>query len=151
MQTVPALGLDAVEIKLLITGHAPHVSGYAVLRFENLLGSQCFVENRATSKQLRAQLRLRVWRRPEAVHPAEDAVLHVTRHDRHGIRFVHYGDVVEDAFAILIHTANPVLDDDRDFIRKSGIVSFHVWHGKSEHMAVAVLVMQPLSPESSAS
>src|SRR6266404_8248235 len=151
MQTVPTLGLDAVEIKLLITGHAPNVGGYAVLRLENLLRAQRFVENRAASKQLRAQLRLRVWRRPEAVHPAQDAVLHVTRHDRHGIRFVHHGDVVEDAFAILIHAANPVLDDDRDFIRKRRIVSLYVRNRQREYMAIAVLVLQTFSPESSSS
>jgi len=70
-------------------------------------------------------------------------------YDRHGIRFVHYGDVVEDAFAILIHTADPILDDDRDFIRQTPDRKLSRWHGKSEHMAVAVLVLQSFSPESS--
>src|SRR5467141_4298902 len=147
VQSVPPFGLNAITIKFLVAGHAPHIGSHAILSLENFLRSQSFVENRAASKQLRAQLCFPVGRRSEAVHPAQNAVLYISWHRRHGLRLIHDSYVVEDVFAVLIHTVNAVLNDDRNFISKRGIVGFDVRNRQRKDLAVAILVLEPFAGE----
>ena len=82
-----------------------------------------------------------------AVHAFQNAVLDVAGHGRHGVRLVHQRDVVEDAFAVFVHAANAVLDDDGDFVRERRIVGAKIRDGQREDVAVAVLVLQAFAGE----
>src|SRR5579863_638963 len=67
------------------------------------------------------------------------------RHLGHGQRFIGDGQVIEDGFLIHIHSLDAVLNDDGDFVGESGIVGEKIWHGKCQHVTVAVLVLQALA------
>src|SRR5207253_11239644 len=82
-----------------------------------------------SAEQLGTQLRPGIRGLPEKVHPAQNAILDVARYGGHGVRFVHHRQVVGDAFAVFVHAANTVLNDDRDFISKRGIVGPKVGNG----------------------
>src|SRR5208282_1960490 len=142
MQPVPALGFDPIGVKRLVAGDAPDVGGNSVILRQDFLGAQGFVQNRAAAKKLRAQRRIRIRRRAVAVHPLEDSFFDVAGHGWHGIRLVHNGDVVEDAFTILVHAPDAVLNDDRNFIGKSRIVGAKIRHRQCEDVTVAVLVLE---------
>ena len=151
MQAVPTLRLGAVVVEFLVAGDAPHVRGHAIFGFENLLGAQCFVQDGAAAEQLGAQFGFAIRRLPEAVHPAKNAVLHLARHSRHGVRFVHHRQIIENAFAVSVHAANAVLNDDGNFVGKRGVVSLEVGNGKRQNVAVAVLVLQAFAGKRGAS
>ena len=63
-------------------------------------------------------------------------------HCGHRVRLVHHGDVVEDAFAVFVHAANAVLNDDGKFVGERRIVGAQVGNREREDVAVAVLVLQ---------
>ena len=151
MQAVPALRFHAVVVEFLVAGDAPNVGGHSILGFENLLCAESFIQDGPAAEQLRFQLGLGVRCLPEAVHPAQDAVLYIARHRRHGVRLVHHRQVEENAFAVFVHAANAVLNDDGNFVRKCGIVRLQVGNGQRKHMAVAVLMLQAFAGKRRAS
>src|SRR5712675_1806432 len=142
MQAVPALSFYSVGIQSFVAGYAPHVGGYAVFFSENILRLQCFAEDGATAKELRLQLGLFVFARAEFVHAPQNAVFHIARHGWHGVRLVHQSDVVKNVFAVFVHAANAILNDDRDFVGERGIVSEQIGNWQREDVTVAVLVLQ---------
>src|SRR5712671_1703123 len=142
MQAIPALGFYGVGVQRFVAGYAPHVSGYAVFLSENILRLQCFAEDGAAAKELRLQLGLFVFAGAEFVHAAQNAVFHIAGHGRHGVRLVHQSDVVKNVFAVFVHAANAILNDDGDLVGERGIVSEQIGNGQREDVTVAVLVLQ---------
>src|SRR5712672_3957367 len=142
MQAVPALGFYSVGVQSFVAGYAPHVGGYAVFLSENILRLQGFAQDGAAAEELRLQLGLFVFAGSEFVHATQNAVFHVARHGRHGVRLVHQSDVVKNVFAIFVHAANSILNDDRDFVGERGIVGEQIGNGQREDVTVAVLVLQ---------
>ena len=56
--------------------------------------------------------------------PLEDAFGDAAfRHGGHGVVLVVHGDVVEAVFAVLIHAADAVLQDDGELVDVGGIVA----------------------------
>src|SRR4029077_14215763 len=132
----------AVGIETLVACDAPDIGRDAVFLLENFLCGDDFVEDGATAEQLRTQLGFLVHGAAELIHALEDALLDAGGHGGHGVRFIHDSDVVEDSFALFVHAANAVLNDDGNFVGVRGIVSEKVRYRESENMAVAVLVLQ---------
>ncbi len=91
-----------------------------------------------------------VARRPEAVHPAEDALLAALGLGGHGVGLVLDRDVVEDVFLLDVHAPDAVLDDDRQLEGEGRVVGLEVGHRVGEQVGVAVLVLQPLAGEGGA-
>src|SRR5882762_1659256 len=151
MEAVPALDFYGVGVQCFVAGDAPDVGGYSVFLSENILRLQCFAEDGAAAEELRLQLGLFVFAGAEFVHAAENAVFHVAGHGRHGVRLVHQGDVVKNVFAIFVHAANTVLNDDGDFVGECRIVGEKVGNGQGEDMTVAVLVLQAFAGKRGAS
>ncbi len=85
--------------------------------------------------------------RPEAVHPAQDALVAALGLVGHGIGFVLDGHVVEDVLLVDIHPPDAVSDDDGEFEGKGGVVGLEVGHRVGEEVGVAVLVLESLSVE----
>src|SRR5258707_5740402 len=151
MQAVPALGFYSVRVQRFVAGDAPHVGGYAVFLSENILRLQCFAEDGAAAEELRLQLGLFVFAGAEFVHAAQNAVFHVAGHGRHGVRFVHQSNVVKNVFAVFVHAANAVLNDDGNLVGERGIVSEQIGNGQREDVTIAVLVLQAFAGERGAS
>src|SRR5882762_6521035 len=151
MQAIPTLGFYSVGVQSFVAGDAPDVGGYSVFFSENILRLQCFAEDGAAAKELRLQLGLFVFAGAEFVHAAQNAVFHIARHGRHGVRLVHQGDVVKNVLAIFVHAANAILNDDGDFVGERGIVSEQIGNGQREHVTVAVLVLQAFAGKRGAS
>src|SRR5882672_5165294 len=151
MQAVPAFGFYGVGVQRFVAGYAPHVGGYAVFLSENILRLQCFAEDGATAEELRLQLGFFVFAGAEFVHAAQNAVFHIARHGWHGVRLVHQGDVVKNVFAVFVHAANAILNDDGDFVGERGIVSEQIGNGQRENVAIAVLVLQTFAGKRGAS
>src|SRR5258708_20946064 len=84
-------------------------------------------------------------------HSAQDAVLHIPRHWRHGVRLIHYRDVVEDVFTVFVHAPNAILDDDCNFISKRGIIGFNVRNRQRKNLAVAVPLLEAFTGKCRAS
>src|SRR5260370_13910536 len=120
MQTVPAFGRERVAAKLIVAGHAPDVRGDAVLFAQNLLGAQGLVEYWTAAEKL--QRRLAAGGRLVLIEPGQDAFAAALRHRRHLIIFVVNAEVVEQIFALLIHAANPVLNDYAQLVGEGRVV-----------------------------
>src|SRR5712672_3397392 len=142
MQAVPALGFYSVGVQSFVAGYAPHVGGYAVFLSENILRLQSFAQDGAAAKELRLQLGFFVFAGAEFVHTAQNAVFHVAGHGRHGVRLVHQSDVVKNVFAVFVHAANAILNDDGDLVGERGIVGEQIGNRQGEDVTVAVLVLQ---------
>src|SRR5882762_9379388 len=151
MQAVPALGFYSVGVQRFVAGYAPHVGGYAVFLSQNILRLQCFAEDGAAAKELRLQLGFFVFTGAEFVHAPQNAVFHIARHGRHGVRLVHQRDVVKNVFAVFVHAANAVLNDDGDLVGEGGIVSEQIGNRQGEDVTVAVLVLQAFAGKRGAS
>src|SRR5713101_558924 len=142
MQSIPALGFNGVSVQRFVAGYAPHIGGYTVFFSENILRLQGFAEDGAAAEELRAQLGLFVFAGAEFVHAAQNAVFYVTGHGRHGVGLVHQSDVVKNVFAVFVHAANAVLNDDGDFVGERRIVGKQIRNRQREHVAVAILMLQ---------
>ena len=59
--------------------------------------------------------------------------------------FVHHGQVVEDIFLILMHTAHPVLRDDGHFILEGGVVGDAVRNHVGQQQTVTIFVLETLA------
>ena len=59
--------------------------------------------------------------------------------------FVHYGNVVIDVFLRLIHTAQAILNNYREFICKRGIIGYAIGNSRSRQVAMPILMLQPFS------
>ena len=70
-----------------------------------------------------------------------------SRHRRHGVLFVHDGDVVEDVFTVLIHPADTIFDNDRQLVGERRVIGSQIRHRKGEHVAIAILVLQSFAGE----
>src|SRR5712672_1872987 len=151
MQAIRALCFYSVGVQSFVAGDAPHVGGYSVFLSENILRLQCFAEDGAAAEELRLQLGLFVFAGAEFVHAPENAVFHIARHGWHGVRLVHQSDVVKNVFAVLVHAANAILNDDRDFVSERGIVGEQIGNGQREDMAVAILMLQAFAGKRGAS
>ena len=57
---------------------------------------------------------------------------------------VHHGDVVIHVFAVGIHAAQPVVDDDGQFVGIGRVIRDAIGDGGRQQVAVAVLVLQSL-------
>ena len=68
-------------------------------------------------------------------------------HRRHGIRLVRDGKVIEDAFLFLVHAPDAVAHDHGDLVCEGGIEGPKIRQGISQKMAVAVLMLKPLTGE----
>ncbi len=141
MQQIPTLRINPLCVKSLITRDAPHVRGYAVFFSQKFLRLQGLAQDGPAAEELRAQFRLLIFRRADLVHAFEDSLFGARGHRRHRVGFVHHGDVIKNVFAVLVHAANPVLDDDGNFVRKRGVVRAHRGNRQGEYVAVAVLVL----------
>src|SRR5882762_9979633 len=151
MQAVPALGFYSVGVQSFVAGDAPDVGGYAVFLSQNILRLQCFAEDGAAAKELRLQLGFFVFASAEFVHAAQNTVFHIARHGRHGVRLVHQSNVVKNVFAVFVHAANAVLNDDGNLVGERGIISEQIGNGQREDVAIAVLVLQAFAGKRSAS
>src|SRR5882762_7892988 len=151
MQAVPALSFYSVGIQGFVAGDAPDVGGYAVFLSENILRLQGFAEDGAAAKELRLQLGFFVFTGAEFVHAAQNAVFHIAGHGRHSVRLVHQSDVVKNVFAVFVHAANAILNDDGDFVGECRIVSEQIGNGQREDVTVAVLMLQAFAGKRGAS
>ncbi len=142
MQHVPALARVAVAVELLVAGHAPDV-GRDVVLLEHLLRRENLVQDRPAAKQLRREPGLGVPGLAHLVHSFEDAFTRALGHRRHLVLLVHHRDVVEDVLLLLVHPADALLDDHRDLVSECRVVRHAVGITDREHVAVAVLVLQP--------
>src|SRR6267142_1040676 len=147
MQAVPALGFYGVGVQRFVAGYAPHIGGYAVFLSENILRLQCFAQDGAAAEKLRFQLGLFVFAGAEFVHAAQNAVFHIAGHGWHGVRLVHQRDVVKNVFAIFVHAANAILNDDGDFVGECRIISEQIGNRQREDVAVAILMLQAFAGE----
>lgn len=58
---------------------------------------------------------------------------------------VHHGDVVEDVFLVCHHAPQPVVDDHRQLVGEGRVVADAIGNDRREHVAVPILVLEPLS------
>src|SRR5258707_847231 len=97
---------------------------------------------RAADKELRAHVGFFYFAGAEFVQAAENAVFHIAWHRRHSVVLVHQSDVVKNVFAVFVHAANAVLNDDGNFVGERGIVGEQIGHRQRQDVAIAVLVLQ---------
>ncbi len=69
-----------------------------------------------------------------------------------GVRvvLVHQGDVEEHVFLLLDHTLQAIMDDDGDFMREGRVVGNAIRNGRSQHMAVAIFMLQTFAVQGGA-
>ena len=139
-----AFGGQGVAAEFVVAGDTPDIRLHAILLSENGLRANDLVQDRTTAKELRDSLTLR--RCLELVDAADDAfpdrVAVGFRQLWHRIVFVVHGDVVEAVFALLVHAAESVLQDDSELIDIGRVVADAGGDGAREDVAVAVLVLQ---------
>src|SRR5205809_6569082 len=86
----------------------------------------------------------------EFIQPFQDPVFRALRHWRHGVILIKQSQIITNLFALLVHAAQAVRDDHRDFIGERRVVREQVWNGASEEMAVTILVLQTFAVEGGA-
>ena len=151
MQHVPALRIEPLAAQLIETGDAPDVGRDAEILFEELRSGDHLAQDGAAAQELDpGLLRLR-FALAEQIHALEYAFFHAFRHRRMGIILVHHRDVVVDILLLLIHPAQPVLDDHRQLIGERRVVRDALGDARREDVAVSVFVLQPLAVERGAS
>ena len=130
MKHIPALAVVCFTIQLLVAGHAPYVGGHTVFLFQNLLRLEHFIHNRAAAEQLRVQLSILLFGGLEAVHAFQNALANACsiRHGRHRQWFVRDRQIIKDGLLIHVHALDAVLDNDRDFVSKGGIIGHQIRH-----------------------
>ena len=78
----------------------------------------------------------------QQIQAFDNTLFHALGHLRVGIVFIHGGNVIENRFLFLVHAAQAVLDNNRQFIGIGRIVADAIGNGAGKDMAVAVLVLQ---------
>ena len=81
------------------------------------------------------------------IQAAQDALLRAGRHRRLDVVLVQDGQVVEDILALFVHPPDAVLNDHGEFVGERRIVRHQVRNRQGEHVAVAVLVLEPFARE----
>ena len=146
MQQVPALGAHAVAAQLVEAGRAPEIGGDFPVIAQQIGGGDHLAQDRAAAQQLHARP-LALAAGLEQIQAADDARLRAGRHRRVRIVLVHQRDVVVDVLLLLVHAAEAVADDDHDLVGERRVVRDAIGDRRREHVAVAVLVLQPLAVE----
>ena len=148
VQHVPALDLDPVAAQLGERGHAPDVG---VRRRSRTPAARPRPAPRAGSSPTRAAAPA-ASRTVEAPRAAGTCRAGSPRAAPSGIAgwsvvLVHQRDVVEDVLLLDDHPPQAVLDDHRDLVGERRVVGATVGDDREQHVAVAVLVLQPLAVE----
>ena len=129
MQQVLAFAGEAVAVEFLVGSHAPHIGGDAVFVFQDLGGFAHFVQESCRCRRA-VRCQLGVFRRAcEPIHALENAFLHSSSPSGIGgmaLVLVHQRDVIENASPFLIHAADAVPDDDREFVGVGRIIGDQV-------------------------
>ena len=145
MQHVPAIDVETVAAQFHETGDAPDVGGDTeVVRQQRSAGFD-FAQNGARAEQLNARgffLRLH---RSQLVHALADAFLGTFGHVAMRIILVQRRDVIEDILILAVHAAQPILNDDGEFIGIGRVIANAVRNGCRDQVAVAILVLKPLA------
>ena len=69
-------------------------------------------------------------------------------HRRHRVVLVVEREVVEDVLGLVaVHALDALADDHRDLVRERRVVRAAVRHGRREHLALAVAVLEALTGE----
>jgi hypothetical protein len=85
------------------------------------------------------------------VHAADDSLGTARRHLRLRVVLVEDRQVIEDVFLCGQHAAQPILNEDGHLIGVRGVVGATVRNRRGDHVAVAILVLQPFAVERRAS
>ncbi|MCG3129310.1 MAG: hypothetical protein FLDDKLPJ_00036 [Phycisphaerae bacterium] len=150
MQTVVPLALEGVAAQLGITGHRPDLGGNVILLGKNPLRVQHAVEDRPAPEKVDERLVLvapRQRRRPEPVHPLENPFRHLRtfRHRRHQVGLVLARQVIKDVLPRLVHPADALLHDHRQFVSVRRVVADAVRNHARQHQRMPVLMLKPLA------
>ena len=151
VQHVPALGIKPVAAQLIEAGDAPDVGRDAEVLFEQFGSGNHLAQDGAAAQELHLGLVFLGLAFAEQVHPLEDAFLHAFRHRRMSVVLVHHRDVIVNVLLLPAHAAQSVLDDHRKLVGKRRVIGHAVGKGRGEDVAVAVLMLQPLAVQRSAS
>src|SRR5512133_1054318 len=89
--------------------------------------------------------RLPIFSRAEAVHATKDAFFHASRDRWHYIALVVERDVVKNLLVASVHALEPIFDDGGQLESVGRIVALAARQSACEHMAVTVVVLQPLT------
>ena len=57
------------------------------------------------------------------------------------------GQVVDDIFAALVHSLDPLANQRRHLVREGWIVGGDVWHGVCDQLRVTIVMLQPFAGE----
>ncbi len=148
MQQVPAFGIGTVAIELREAGDAPYVGRHIEVLLKQLSGGNHLAQDRSRTKQLYSRsLLLSGLGLLEQVHPLQYSRLDALGQRGMSVVLVHDGDVVIDIFLFLEHTAQAVLNDDRQLIGEGGVISHAVGNDARQDVAMAILMLQPLAGE----
>src|ERR1019366_2332241 len=129
----------------VIAGYGPYIRLDLIALGQNLLRAQGFIENRTASEELRDGHAIE--RGAVFIDALENAFSYAgsIRHGRLYIVLVIDGQVVETILALLIHTADAVLNDDGQLIGIGWIVNRASGNGAEQYRTVAVLMLQALA------
>ena len=142
MQQVPALHIKAVTAQFVEAGNAPDVCSNAEVFLQQFGPGNDFAQDGAATQQLHLGLVFLRFAFRQQIHALENAFFRTGRHRRVCVVLVHHGDVIEHVFLFLIHPPHAVLDDHRDFIGEGRVVGDAIGNGRSEDVAVTVLMLQ---------
>ena len=147
MQHVPALGLETVAAEFGEAGHAPDFAGDAEILGQQIGPRLDLAQDRARAEQARLERGVVALGldRTELVHPLENALLRAFGHRRMRVILVQRGDVEIDVLVVDIHALQAGADDDGDFVGIGRVVADAIRDRRGEHVAMAVLVLQPLA------
>src|SRR5690606_24959194 len=145
VQQIVPFAIQTFATQLGEAGHAPDVGSYAPILLKKFLCFDDFTQNGAGAEQLHTLLGLATFE--QAIHAPDDPFL--VPFPQAGVRvvFVHHGAVVVDVFLVLDHALETIMDDDGQFMREGRVIRNAVRDHAGQDVAVAVLMLQPLSIE----